>query len=86
METEIDKCSIERKCFEIKDIELLLENERLLEHIISQDVMCIVMHVGVETKCALPANDNRLEYAEMEQSYIDEHRKVLELEVELSKK
>ncbi|GJY23632.1 hypothetical protein Tco_0397290 [Tanacetum coccineum] len=56
------------------------------EHIICQDVMCTDMHADVETKCVFPANDNRLDYAEMEQSYIDEYSKVLELEAELSKK
>ncbi|GJS12086.1 hypothetical protein Tco_0368882 [Tanacetum coccineum] len=35
METKVAKCSIERKSFEIKDKELLLENDRLLELIIS---------------------------------------------------
>ncbi|GKB96392.1 hypothetical protein Tco_0982529 [Tanacetum coccineum] len=34
---------------------------------------CYVMHVDVEFKCVLPANDNRLGYAELEQSYIDEY-------------
>nr|GEU88746.1 hypothetical protein [Tanacetum cinerariifolium] len=39
METEVDKCSVERKCFTIKEKELLLENDRLLGLIISQDLM-----------------------------------------------
>nr|GEY72375.1 hypothetical protein [Tanacetum cinerariifolium] len=66
--------------------ELFIENDRLLEHIICQDVMCISMHIDLDKKCIVPANDNHLEYAEMEQSYIDEYIKVLELEVELLKK
>ncbi|GKF04983.1 hypothetical protein Tco_0035651 [Tanacetum coccineum] len=48
--------------------------------------MCIVMHVDLDHKCGVPANDNHLEYAEMKQSYIDEYSKVFELEAELSKK
>ncbi|GJY94495.1 hypothetical protein Tco_0510856 [Tanacetum coccineum] len=86
METEVDKCSVERKCFEIKEKELLLENERLLEHILYQDVMCIAMHADVENKCVVFAINDNLAYAEMEQSYIDEYSKVLELEAELSRK
>ncbi|GJU97042.1 hypothetical protein Tco_1326313 [Tanacetum coccineum] len=40
------KCSIDKKLFEIEKKELKLENERLLEHIICQDVVNIVMHAG----------------------------------------
>ncbi|GJR68824.1 hypothetical protein Tco_0014889 [Tanacetum coccineum] len=36
METKVAKCSVERKTFEIKEKELLLENERLLELLISR--------------------------------------------------
>ncbi|GKA70237.1 retrovirus-related pol polyprotein from transposon TNT 1-94 [Tanacetum coccineum] len=86
MKTEVAKCSVERKYFEIEKKELFIENDHPLEHIIYQDVMCIVMHDDVEIKCALPVNDNHLGYAELEQSYIDEYSKVLKLEAELSKK
>ncbi|GJR73641.1 hypothetical protein Tco_0086006 [Tanacetum coccineum] len=43
MENEVDKSTIERKLFEIKEKELVLENERLLEHILYQDILYIVM-------------------------------------------
>ncbi|GJZ34865.1 hypothetical protein Tco_0580682 [Tanacetum coccineum] len=86
METGVAKCSIERKYFDIEKKELFIENDRLLEHIICQDVMCIPMHTDVVHNCVVHANDNRLVYAEMEQSYIDEYSRVLELETELSKK
>ncbi|GJW79103.1 hypothetical protein Tco_0140785 [Tanacetum coccineum] len=61
---------------------MFIENDRLLEHIIPQDVTYIVMYA----KCALPAHDNRLQYAEMEKSYITEYSKVLVLEDEHVKK
>ncbi|GKC60485.1 retrovirus-related pol polyprotein from transposon TNT 1-94 [Tanacetum coccineum] len=86
METGVANCSVERKCFEIKEKELLLENERLFEHILHQDVMCIALHADVESKYVMPVNDNRLEYAELEKSYIAEYSKVLEREAELVKK
>ncbi|GJU59019.1 hypothetical protein Tco_1236785 [Tanacetum coccineum] len=44
------------------------------------------MHDDVVNNCVVPINDNHLAYVEMEQSYIDEYSKVLELDVELSKK
>ncbi|GKD04783.1 retrovirus-related pol polyprotein from transposon TNT 1-94 [Tanacetum coccineum] len=86
MKTEIAKCSVERKYFEIEKKELLIENDHLLEHIICQDVMCIAMHADLDNKCVVPANDNNLAYAEMEQSFIDEYSRCVKLEAELSKK
>ncbi|GKD98356.1 hypothetical protein Tco_1382253, partial [Tanacetum coccineum] len=78
-------CSVERKYFEIEKKEIFIENYRLLEHIIFQDVICTAMHAEFKHNCVLLANDNTLEYAEMEQSYIDEYSKWLKLEAELSK-
>ncbi|GJT92508.1 hypothetical protein Tco_1081353 [Tanacetum coccineum] len=86
METEVIKYFVDKKYFEIKKKELFIENDRLLEHIICQDAMCIAMHADLDNKCIVPANDNHLEYAKMEQSYIDEYSKALELEAKLSKK
>ncbi|GKB15054.1 hypothetical protein Tco_0848977 [Tanacetum coccineum] len=85
METEVTKCSVERKYFQIEKKELFIENDRLLEHIICQDVMCIAMHADLDNKCVVHANDDNLAYAEMEQSFIDEYSRCVKLEVELSK-
>ncbi|GJZ24935.1 hypothetical protein Tco_0562394 [Tanacetum coccineum] len=49
IETEAAKCSVERKTFEIKEKELLLENDHLLELIISQDLV----HTAVNTLAAI---------------------------------
>ncbi|GJS30083.1 retrovirus-related pol polyprotein from transposon TNT 1-94 [Tanacetum coccineum] len=49
METEVDKCSVERKCFEIREKELLLESDRLLDLIISQDLV----HTAVNSLVAI---------------------------------
>ncbi|GKD25888.1 hypothetical protein Tco_1232102 [Tanacetum coccineum] len=86
METEVEQCSVDRKCFEIQKKELFIENDRLLEKIIFQDYMCTAMHVSFEHKCVLPANENNLAYVELENSYIAEYSKVLELKAELVKK
>nr|GEV22056.1 retrovirus-related Pol polyprotein from transposon TNT 1-94 [Tanacetum cinerariifolium] len=86
METKVAKYSIDKKYFNIEKKELFIENDRLLEHIICQYVMCTAMHADLDNTCVGPANDNHLEYAKMEQSYIYEYNKVLELKAELSKK
>ncbi|GJV73584.1 hypothetical protein Tco_1493579 [Tanacetum coccineum] len=39
IEAAVEQCSVDKKCFEIQKKELLLENDRLLELIISQDLM-----------------------------------------------
>ncbi|GJZ23729.1 hypothetical protein Tco_0561188 [Tanacetum coccineum] len=49
METEIAKCSKDRKTFEKKEKELLIENDRLLKLIISQDLV----HIAVNTLATL---------------------------------
>ncbi|GJZ83479.1 hypothetical protein Tco_0648652 [Tanacetum coccineum] len=51
-----------------------------------RDIMCNAMHADVENKCALPANEETHKYTKMEQSYIDEYSRCLELEADLSKK
>ncbi|GKA73335.1 hypothetical protein Tco_0779551, partial [Tanacetum coccineum] len=92
METEVTKCQVDRKCFEIKKKEIILESERFLEHIICQDVMNVVMHANVNNVLPMSANflehDNTAinDYNTMKMSYIDEYNKNLELTAELAKK
>ncbi|GJY89199.1 retrovirus-related pol polyprotein from transposon TNT 1-94 [Tanacetum coccineum] len=57
METEVAKHSVDKKCFKIEKKELIIETQRLLEHIICQYVMNVLKHVDV-----LPKNDNCLEH------------------------
>ncbi|GKD71213.1 integrase, catalytic region, zinc finger, CCHC-type containing protein [Tanacetum coccineum] len=49
MEAAVEQCSVDKKCFEIQKKELLLENDRLLELIISQDLV----HTAVNTLAAI---------------------------------
>ncbi|GJU05878.1 hypothetical protein Tco_1122308 [Tanacetum coccineum] len=80
METKVSKCFIERKTFEIKDKELIIKNDRLLEHIICQDVMSVVMHADVESKNVLPANNNSLEHDNLEAELLKkENDRLIEL-------
>ncbi|GJW61674.1 retrovirus-related pol polyprotein from transposon TNT 1-94 [Tanacetum coccineum] len=62
METEVDKCSVDKKYFEIEKKELNLDSDHILEHIICQDVMNIVMHANIHSHNVLPANNNSLEH------------------------
>ncbi|GJV08367.1 hypothetical protein Tco_1346023 [Tanacetum coccineum] len=77
-----------------KKKELFLENDRLLEHIICQDVMNIVMHADSVPVNVLSANHKYIVHicvnsratltncAKMEQDYIDEYSENLVLKAE----
>ncbi|GJT12206.1 hypothetical protein Tco_0859248 [Tanacetum coccineum] len=95
METEVAKYSIDKKYFEIEKKELCLENDRLLEHIICQDVMDVKMendrlmellisqdlvHIAVNSIASI--ND----YKSIEQSFLDEYEENLKFQTELDKK
>ncbi|GJQ93246.1 retrovirus-related pol polyprotein from transposon TNT 1-94 [Tanacetum coccineum] len=99
IETEVAKCSLDKKYFEIEKKELSLDNDRLLEHIIFQDVINVVMNYDVHN--VLSANNNCLDhdnsaykislaaindYKYMEQSFVDEYEENLKLHTELAKK
>ncbi|GJU42498.1 retrovirus-related pol polyprotein from transposon TNT 1-94 [Tanacetum coccineum] len=57
MEAAIKQCSVDKKYF---DIQLSLDNDRLLDHIICQDVMNIVMHVDYVLVNVLSTNNKCL--------------------------
>ncbi|GJS01627.1 integrase, catalytic region, zinc finger, CCHC-type containing protein [Tanacetum coccineum] len=67
---------VDRKYYEIEKKELLIENDRLLEQIMSQDNMCTAMH----------SYDDIVKYFDMETGYVEEYTKCLELKAELSKR
>ncbi|GKD05671.1 hypothetical protein Tco_1180645, partial [Tanacetum coccineum] len=76
METKAAKCSVERKTFEIKEKELLLEKDHLLELLISQELV----HTVVNSLAKI------IDYQSMEKSFLDEYSECVELKVELLKK
>ncbi|GJR05007.1 hypothetical protein Tco_0527991 [Tanacetum coccineum] len=76
MEIEAAKYSVERKSFEIKEKEILLENDRLLKIIISQDLVHTVVNSLAEI----------IDYQSMEKSFLDEYSECVKLKTELSKK
>ncbi|GKC26882.1 hypothetical protein Tco_1034176 [Tanacetum coccineum] len=99
METEVAKCFVDKKYFKIEKKELSLDNDRLLEHIICQDVMNVVMHANDHHDNVLPlliSQDlvhtaiNSLtainDYKSMEQICVDEYEENLKLQTELANK
>ncbi|GJZ51160.1 retrovirus-related pol polyprotein from transposon TNT 1-94 [Tanacetum coccineum] len=60
MEAAVDRCFVDKKYFDIQKKELSLDNDRLLDHIICQDVMSIVMHDASVPVNVLPANNKCL--------------------------
>ncbi|GJV81723.1 hypothetical protein Tco_1517593 [Tanacetum coccineum] len=76
IETEVAKCFAERKTYEIKEKELLLENDRLLELLISQDLV----HTAMNSLAKI------IDYQSMEKSFLDEYSECVELKADLSKK
>ncbi|GJY40103.1 retrovirus-related pol polyprotein from transposon TNT 1-94 [Tanacetum coccineum] len=75
MEAAVEQCSVDKKCFEIQKKELLLENDRLLELIISQDLA----HTDVNS---LEVID---ECESLKESWCEEYNRNLKLKAELSK-
>ncbi|GJY92018.1 hypothetical protein Tco_0507800 [Tanacetum coccineum] len=57
---ELPKCSVDKKYFDIQKKEFSLDNNRLLDHIICQDVMNIVMHADSVPVNVLSANNKCL--------------------------
>ncbi|GKB29700.1 retrovirus-related pol polyprotein from transposon TNT 1-94 [Tanacetum coccineum] len=62
IEIKVDKCFIDKKYFEIEKKELSLDNDRLLEHTICQDVMTTVMHADDHSDNLLHENYSSLEH------------------------
>ncbi|GJS35833.1 hypothetical protein Tco_0534215 [Tanacetum coccineum] len=75
IEASIQQFSVDKKCLEIAKKEILLENDRLLQKIMSQDVLLIVMN-------SMSLNNN---FVNMEMLKCDLCEKCLNLDVELSK-
>ncbi|GJZ07478.1 hypothetical protein Tco_0541271 [Tanacetum coccineum] len=87
MKTEVAKCSVDKKYFEIEKKELSLDNDRLLEHIIFQDVMNVVKHANDHHDNVLPANNNSLVYDNSAlHRFVDEYEENLKLQTKLANK
>ncbi|GKB45333.1 hypothetical protein Tco_0896086 [Tanacetum coccineum] len=73
--TVVQQSSVDKQCFEIAKKEILLENDRLFQKIMSQDVMLTVMN-------SMSLNNN---FVNMKMQKCDSYEKCLNLDAELSK-
>ncbi|GJS49031.1 retrovirus-related pol polyprotein from transposon TNT 1-94 [Tanacetum coccineum] len=76
METVVQQYSVDKRCLEIANNQALNENDRLLEQIISHDIVNIVMNSSVDINASVDVNVNPVETC----------NKCLELEAELIKR
>ncbi|GKF79777.1 hypothetical protein Tco_0235345, partial [Tanacetum coccineum] len=84
IEAAVQQYFVDKQCFEIQKKQFLIDNDRLLDQIISQDIVNIVVnslldintYVNVNSSVAINDSVN----------YVDMYNKCLELEAELIKK
>ncbi|GKB57441.1 hypothetical protein Tco_0913627 [Tanacetum coccineum] len=77
MEAVVEQCSVDKKYFGIQKKENFLDNDRLLEHIICQDVINIVMHVDSVLANLLPANNKCLVHDNLEIDQLEQENEHL---------
>ncbi|GKF21616.1 hypothetical protein Tco_0070254, partial [Tanacetum coccineum] len=76
MEAAVEQCSVNRKCCEIQQKQFLIENDRLLDKTISQEIVNIMLNSSVIICDSEKKNENSM----------DTCNKCLKLEAELVKK
>ncbi|GJT73273.1 hypothetical protein Tco_1032559 [Tanacetum coccineum] len=83
MEVAVQKYHVDKQCFEIQKKQFLIENDRLLDQIISQDIVNIVVNSSLDINTSVNVNS----FVAMNDSvnYMEMCNKCLELEVELIK-
>nr|GEX36567.1 putative reverse transcriptase domain-containing protein [Tanacetum cinerariifolium] len=84
MEAAVQQYFVDKQCFEIQKKQLLIENDRLLVQIISQDIVNIVMNSSVNMNTSMNMNSSVAMNDSM--NYVEKCNKCLELKVELIKK
>ncbi|GKB28605.1 hypothetical protein Tco_0868006 [Tanacetum coccineum] len=83
MEAVVQQYFVDKQCFEIQKKQFLIENDRLLDQIISQDIVNIVVNSSMDINTSVNVNSS----AAMNDSvnYVEMCNKCLELEAELIK-
>ncbi|GJZ78388.1 hypothetical protein Tco_0643225 [Tanacetum coccineum] len=81
MEAAIQQYHVYKQCFEIQKKQFLIENDRLLDQIISQDIVNIVVNSSMDKNTSVNVNS----FVAMNDSvnYVEMCNKCLELEAEL---
>ncbi|GJX11373.1 hypothetical protein Tco_0201232 [Tanacetum coccineum] len=84
MEAAVQQYHVDKQCFEIQKKQFLIENDQLLDQIISQDIVNIVVNSSLDKNTSVNVNsfvaNDRIE------NYVEMCNKYLELEAELIKK
>ncbi|GJT17964.1 hypothetical protein Tco_0876670 [Tanacetum coccineum] len=83
MGAAVQQYFVDKQCFEIQKKQFLIENNRLLDQIISQDIVNIVVNSSVDMNTSMNVNS----FVAMNDSvnYVEKCNKSLELEAELIK-
>ncbi|GKF28338.1 hypothetical protein Tco_0094680 [Tanacetum coccineum] len=80
MEEAVEQYRLETKSFEIKKKQFLIENDRLLDQIISQDIVNIVVNSSVDINASVNVNVNSIEMCnkclKLEAKLIKQHNMV----------
>ncbi|GKC94409.1 hypothetical protein Tco_1159851, partial [Tanacetum coccineum] len=84
MEAAVQKYYVDKQCFEIPKKPFLIENDRLLDQIIFQDIVNIVMNSSIDENTSVKVNSSVVMNDSV--NYVDMCNKCLELEAELIKK
>nr|GEX60044.1 hypothetical protein [Tanacetum cinerariifolium] len=83
MEADVQQYHVDKQCFEIQKKHFLIEDDRLLDQIISQDIVNIVVNSSLDINTSVNVNS----YVAMNDyvNYVEMCNKCLELEAELIK-
>ncbi|GKA44383.1 hypothetical protein Tco_0737107 [Tanacetum coccineum] len=83
MEAAVQQYHVEKQCFEIQKKQFLIENDRLLDQIISQDIVNIVVNSSMDLNTSVNVNYSVATNDSV--NYVEMCNKCLELKAELIK-
>ncbi|GJY23473.1 hypothetical protein Tco_0397131 [Tanacetum coccineum] len=83
MEAAVQQYHVDKQCFEIQKKQFLIENDRLLDPIISQDIVNVVVNSYVDVNTFVKVNSFVIMNGSV--NYVEMCNKYLELEAELIK-
>ncbi|GJY19785.1 hypothetical protein Tco_0392351 [Tanacetum coccineum] len=83
MEAVVQQYHVDKQCFEIQKKQFLIENDRLLDQIISKDIVNIVVNSSMDVNTSVKVNSSVVMNDSV--NYVEMCNKCLELEAELIK-
>ncbi|GJV11764.1 hypothetical protein Tco_1353305 [Tanacetum coccineum] len=83
MKADVQQYHVDKQCFEIQKKQFLIENDRLLDQIISQDIVNIVVNSSVDVNTSVKVNSSVIMNDSV--NYVEMCNKCLELKAELIK-